>query len=88
MSASAQCPHSQVHWHLHHQAFEEATIRYLEVTGVCELCGETATFRGMPVGMSPHQPTMAADGGEARLPFMFGDEEPTGNLISVIGSAQ
>lgn len=86
MSASAQCPHSDVRWNLHHQAFHDATIHYLEITGSCHNCGLAVTFRGLPLGMTPAHPTMAIDGSEVRLPFMLGDEEPAGKLIGVVGS--
>jgi hypothetical protein len=86
MSGSTQCPHSDIGWHLSHVAFHDATIHYLEIKGVCNVCEAAVTFRGLPFGMTPAHPTMAVDGSEVTLPFMLGDEEPAGNVIGFVGS--
>lgn len=81
MSASTQCPHSQVHCAVGVAHIEGSALRYAEVTGKCMICGAEARFRGLPLGMAPNAATMAPDGSEARLPMTFGDEEPNGNEI-------
>lgn len=87
MSASAQCPHSDVHCHFNLATFEDTNIRYLEVTGRCNVCQAPMRFRGAPLGVTPAHPTMALDGSEVRLPMMFGDEEYDGKAAGFVGGA-
>jgi hypothetical protein len=79
-----QCPHSDMHFNVHHQAFHDSNLHYLEITGKCRICGKAAEFRGMPIGLSPAQPTMGADGLEIRIPWFGEDEEPRGPMISAL----
>jgi hypothetical protein len=85
MSTEAQCPHSDVHWNLHHAGFSDTNIHYLEVSGQCQICSKKLCFRGMPFGMSPNQPTMALDGSEVRLPFLAEGEDYDGKGMSFTG---
>ncbi len=81
MSASTQCPHSEVYFHIGVCHIEGSALRYAEVTGKCTICGAPARFRGLPLGMGPNMAAMAPDGSEARLPMTFGDERPNGNEL-------
>lgn len=85
MSGSTQCPHSDLHFHLHNQGFHDTNVHYLEVKATCKICNKPMIFRGCPLGLTPAHPTMSLDGTEIRLPFLGEDEEPGGNLISVVG---
>jgi hypothetical protein len=82
MSASTQCPHSDVHFELNLASFGDTNIRYLEVKGRCKVCDEIARFRG-PMGVSPDQATVSLFGDEASLPLMFGAEEYDGQATSL-----
>ena len=73
MSGSTQCPQSDVAFHINMASFGDTNIRFLEVSGSCNICGAEMRFRG-PAGLSPNQPTVSIGGEEASLPFMFGDE--------------
>jgi hypothetical protein len=86
MASEAQCPHSQVHYHLNLASFGDTNIRYVEITGKCTICDQPMRFQGMPFGLSPEQPTMSIDGIEAKLPVMFGEEEYDGKSIGFTGS--
>ena len=81
MTASQQCPHSHVFFQVGVAHIEGSPLRYAEITGRCEICGVSARFRGLPLGLGPNTATMAPDGSEARLPLTFGDEEPTGKEL-------
>ena len=78
--SEGQCPHSDMHYHLNTASFGDTNLRYLEITGKCTICGKAAVFRG-PLGMGPDGPGVAADGSEARLPFLFEGEDLTGKPI-------
>lgn len=80
-----QCPHPEVHFNLNSSRFGNTNIRYLEITAACKICDAPMRFRGLPFGMTPHHPTMAADGLEVILPHMFGDEEYDGKAIGMVG---
>jgi hypothetical protein len=84
-TASSQCPHSDLDINVHHQAFVDSSIHYLEIKARCRTCDKPMLFRGAPFGFSPQQPTMAVDGSEIRLPFLAEDEELTGNTITFTG---
>lgn len=86
MSASSQCPHSDLHINVHHQAFGDCSIHYLEIRAHCKICDRPVVFRGCPLGMTPAHPTMALDGSEVRLPFLVGDDELTGKGIGFVGT--
>lgn len=83
--SEGQCPHTDVHYALNLAAFGDTNIRYLEVTGGCKICGAPMVFRGLPLGLSPMRPTMAAFGSEVRLPLTFGEEEYDGKAIGFSG---
>lgn len=85
MSASTQCPHSDPHFNLELAAFGDTNIRYLEITGHCNVCGAALRFLGLPLGLTPSRPTGALDGSEARLPVMFGEEEYDGKAVGFTG---
>ncbi|MCW5758269.1 MAG: hypothetical protein KIS90_00680 [Phenylobacterium sp.] len=72
MSGSAQCPHTDVHLDL--------------IVGRCKICDAPMRFRGAPLGMTPAHPTMALDGSEIRLPFLFGDEDYDGKASGFVGT--
>lgn len=85
MSASTQCPHSDLHFEIHHQGFDDSSIHYLEIKASCKTCGKRMIFRGAPFGLTPAHPTMAIDGSEMRLPFLGEGEELTGKVIGFVG---
>ncbi|MES1993174.1 MAG: hypothetical protein V4457_06110 [Pseudomonadota bacterium] len=76
-----ECGHSDVHWHIHHQAFSDSNMHYLEISGRCKICETLMIFRGVPIGMTPAHPTRSVGGDEIRLPFLGAGEEPKGNLV-------
>ena len=80
-----ECPHSDIHWRIHHQAFHDCNLHYLEIKGRCELCDKPLIFRGAPLGMTPKHPTMSLGGEEIRLPFLAEGEEPKGKIIDFVG---
>lgn len=77
MSASTQCPHSDLHLNINNAGFGDTNLHYLEITARCKICGKRAAFRG-PMGMMPDQPAVAPDGSEIRVPFIFEGEQLTG----------
>ena len=77
---SAQCPHSDLHFHLNNASFGNTNLHYLEVTAKCTICGTSMVFRG-PTGIGPDQPACSLDGKEIRLPFLGEGEELTGKPI-------
>jgi len=85
MSGSAQCPRSDLHFDIHHAGFSDCSIHYLEIKARCKICDKRMVFQGLPLGMTPHHPTGALDGGEARLPFLGEGEELTGKVIGFTG---
>jgi hypothetical protein len=85
MSASTQCPHSDLHIDIHNQGFVDSNLHYLEIKMRCKTCDKPMVFRGCPLGLTPQHPTMALDGTEIRLPFLGEDEEPAGNLVGFVG---
>ncbi|MBX3482523.1 hypothetical protein [Phenylobacterium sp.] len=88
MSGSAQCPHTDVHFDLNVARFGDTNVGYLEIVGRCKICDAPMRFRGAPLGVTPAHPTMALDGSEIRLPFLFGDEEYDGKCVGfVVGVA-
>jgi len=87
MTASAQCPHSDVHCNFNLVSFDDTNVRYLEVVGHCNVCQQPMIFRGLPLGLSPDRPTASAGGEEVRLPMMFGEEEYDGRGIGFLVSA-
>lgn len=80
MSASARCPHADLHYHLNNARFGDTNLHYLELTAKCNTCGADMVFRG-PVGMSPHHPARSLDGKTIALPFLAEDEELEGRPI-------
>jgi hypothetical protein len=85
MNASSQCPHSDLHIHVHHVHLADCNVHYLEVKATCNICKKPMLFRGLPLGLSPNQPTAELGGQEARLPVIGEGEEPAGDLIGFIG---
>ena len=85
MSDNHNCV-EHMHYHLNLSHAGDTNMKYLEVTGSCSICGRKAQFRG-PVGMSPNHPTVAIDGSEAVLPFVFEDETYDGKAIGYSVSA-
>lgn len=87
MSASSQCPHSDVHIHVNHHRFGDTNLQYLEITAKCRICETDMVFRGAPLGSSPDHPAMSPDGREMRLPMLGDDEDligkPAGFSIEV-----
>lgn len=81
MSGSTQCPHSDLHYSLHHVGLADTNLHYLEITGHCKICEKKLMFRGAPMGMSLEQPCISPDGQEIRLPFLCEGEEIQGNQI-------
>jgi hypothetical protein len=73
MSASSQCPHVDVRFHLNLAAFGDTNLRYLEISGHCQTCDQPVRFRG-PHGLSPQHATVSIDGADASVPLTFGDE--------------
>lgn len=87
MSASTQCPHTDLDIQINLINFEDSNVHYMEVKASCKICGKPMVFQGLPLGVSPHQPTGELGGYEARLPFLGEGEEPTGKLIGFTGPA-
>jgi len=85
MSASTQCPHSDLEINIHNVGMTDSNIRYMEVKALCKLCLKPIAFRGAPLGVSPMHPTMALDGQEIRLPFLAEGEEYDGKSIGFTG---
>lgn len=85
MTASTQCPHSDLHFDLNHVHLADSNVHYLEVKARCNICEKQMVFRGLPLGLSPAQPTGSLGGDEVRLPFIGQDEEPTGSQIGFVG---
>jgi hypothetical protein len=87
MSASAQCPHPDLHFHLNNQGFGDTNLHYLEITARCKVCDTPMVFVGIPVGMMPDRPMSSVDGTEIRLPFLGQGEtlvgKPIGFSVSV-----
>jgi hypothetical protein len=81
MSASSQCPHSDIHYHLNHHRSGDTNLMYLEITAKCSICNGDMAFRGAPMGSSPNHPAMSPDGKEMRLPFLCEGEDLTGKPI-------
>ncbi len=77
----------QMHWHLNLQHFGDTNMKYLEVQGACKVCGAKASFRGS-IGVSPKHPTVAADGHQAVLPFVYEGEIYDGKAVGYILSAK
>lgn len=73
MSASTQCPHSDLHIDVNNAGFGNTNLHYLEIKAHCTICGKPAVFRG-PVGMQPDHPAMSLAGDEVRLPFVIEGE--------------
>lgn len=88
MGASQQCPHPDLHFHLHHVHLADSNVHYLEIKATCNICSAPMLFRGMPLGMTPAHPTMALDGSEARLPMIGEGEEPIGKLFGFVGEVR
>lgn len=86
MSASNQCHHPDLHFDLNHVNLADSSVHYLEIKARCKVCERPMVFRGLPLGLSPNQPTGELGGYEARLPMIGEDEEPSGNLIGFVGS--
>jgi len=85
MSATVQCPHSDLHIAVNHVAFGDTNVHYLEIRARCKVCDRPVVFRGVPLGLSPHHPTGELGGYEVRLPFLVEGEEPTGKLLGFTG---
>ncbi|MCG8595652.1 MAG: hypothetical protein MI785_14990 [Kiloniellales bacterium] len=85
MSATSQCPQSDLHFDIRHVRMEDSNIHYLEVKARCKICGSPMVFRGLPLRVSPEQPTGELGGYEARLPMLGEGEEPSGSLIGFVG---
>lgn len=83
--ARKNCIHDDLDIQLHHQAFDDSNIHYLEIKVVCKSCGKPMIFRGCPLGMTPAHPTMALGGEEIRIPFLGEGEELAGNAIGFVG---
>ena len=78
MSATTQCPHSYLHFHLNNACFGGTNLHYLELTARCQICGCDMVFPGWPMGSSPDHPAISPDGKELRIPFLGEGEERTG----------
>lgn len=85
MSASQQCHHPDLHFDSNHVSMGDSNVHYLEIKARCRVCDVPMVFRGLPLGLSPHQPTMQIDGQEVRLPMLGKGEEPEGTLIGFTG---
>lgn len=86
MSATTKCPHTDVHFNIHHQGFTDSNVNYLEITAICNICQIPMVFRGnMPLGVTPAHPTVSLDGREIRLPFLGEGEKPEGKIIGLTG---
>lgn len=70
MSASSKCPHLEFKAQVNVQRMEDTGLKYAELTVECLHCGAPAVWRGLPMGLSPDQPTSSIDAKEAVLPFL------------------
>jgi hypothetical protein len=84
MSGSSQCPHSDLHFDIKHIHLQDSNVAYVEMKARCTICQKPMVFRGLPLGLSPNQPTGELDGHEVRLPIIGEGEEPTGNQIGFV----
>lgn len=86
MNATSKCPHTDVHFSLHHQGFSDTNVNYLEITATCNICNKPMVFRGpMPLGVTPEGPTISLDRHEIRLPFLGEGEALEGKAIGIAG---
>jgi hypothetical protein len=76
--ASAQCPHSDLHFHLNNACFGNTNLHYLELTATCKICEMPMVFRGARMGMGADEPRTSVDGTEIRIPFIGAGEELIG----------
>ncbi|CAN7301881.1 hypothetical protein LJR231_001540 [Phyllobacterium sp. LjRoot231] len=75
MSASTQCPHPDFQFQVNVANIEDDTIKMVDITGHCTICGKAAVFRGVPLGVSWHHPTVSVDGQELRVPMVVDGDE-------------
>lgn len=78
MSASAQCPHPDVHFNLNHHRSGDSNTHYVELTCKCSLCDIDMIFPCPAVGMSPAHPSASVDNKELRIPMRGEGEDPCG----------
>lgn len=48
----------------------------VDVRVQCAGCGESLVFRGLPIGLSSHEPRMSPDGTEVRIPARPQSSDP------------
>lgn len=76
-----RCRHDHFRFQVRVVHLSDSNVKYLEIHGDCVQCGILATFRNLPVGVSPHHPTATIDGREIMVPFLPEGDEPEGALV-------
>lgn len=67
------CKHQNVQCNVVVNGFENTNLRYVELTGACQDCGEKLRFRTDLTGMSPDRPGTSFDGCNLVVPATFGE---------------
>lgn len=81
MSASARCPHVDVHIHVNCAHVGDSNTKYLEITARCKTCDVPMVFPCGNAGSSPMFPAVNVDGSEIRVPMRAEGEEPEGSQL-------
>lgn len=79
MSASSQCPHSDINFDINHVHMTDSNIASVQITAQCKICGVAMRLdRGLPWGANSRHPTHASDTeGGILIPMIANGEEPT-----------
>lgn len=82
MSASATCPHSDLHFEHRVNLMVDSNVHSLDLRVRCNICGARMHLsRGLPMGATSHGPTRSIDDTGDTLgiliPFIAEGEEPT-----------
>ncbi len=79
MSASTQCPHSDLQFDVHHTGMVDSNVGSVTVKATCNICGARMRLsRGLPMGASSLGPTIEpdTDGLGIMFPVIAEGEEP------------
>jgi hypothetical protein len=75
MTATAQCPHSDLHITLNHRCREDTNLHYFDISAFCKICGRIMDFREEPFSVPPDGiPTVAL-----AVPFIAAGERLRGD---------
>jgi hypothetical protein len=85
MNGSAQCPHTDLHFHHDVTYFRDANVVMLELHVHCNNCQAKMKFLGpYPLGLSYAMPTASLDGLRLSLP-MCGETETPDKVMGLVG---